>query len=343
MQITAVTTMRDEGPFVLEWLAHLRALGVGHVLVYTNDCTDGTDRLLDAVAKDGWVTHIAQDVPKGKSPQWSALKEAWTHPAVTSADWITVLDVDEFPDVAVGGKNLVDLINDVPDADGIVMPWRLFGNAGVVGFADTPVGQQFTRCALPGTMFPIATTFFKSLIRRDGPFSGLGVHRPKQKNADRHGHPVWYDGAGNRLPDFFTKNVKRLSLVGTGMGRSKVELRHYSLKSVEAFMIKRARGLPNRSSKPIDLSYWVNRNFGKMDGGPLAPAHYDWSAPVLTAHAACVLAYRQKIAQLTKDADAFAVFCDLILAGQAKEIAPESANQLYHLFQDTVDNPTQVT
>ena len=27
------------------------------------------------------------------------------------------------------------------------------------------------------------------------------------------------------------------------------------------FLMKQMRGLPNRSSKPIDLAYWVQRNF----------------------------------------------------------------------------------
>ena len=32
-QILAVTCMRDEGPYVAEWIAHLLAVGVDHVLV----------------------------------------------------------------------------------------------------------------------------------------------------------------------------------------------------------------------------------------------------------------------------------------------------------------------
>lgn len=46
-----VSTMKNEGPFILEWIAHHRAIGVDDFLIYTNDCTDGTDRLLDALAR----------------------------------------------------------------------------------------------------------------------------------------------------------------------------------------------------------------------------------------------------------------------------------------------------
>ncbi|MFZ1346925.1 MAG: glycosyltransferase family 2 protein, partial [Tabrizicola sp.] len=38
--------MKDEGPTVVEWVAHHLAVGFTEVMVYTNDCTDGTDDLL---------------------------------------------------------------------------------------------------------------------------------------------------------------------------------------------------------------------------------------------------------------------------------------------------------
>ena len=53
-QILAVTCMRDEGPYAAEWIAHLLAVGVDHVLAYSHDCADGTDRL----AASGAVTHV---------------------------------------------------------------------------------------------------------------------------------------------------------------------------------------------------------------------------------------------------------------------------------------------
>ncbi len=343
MQITVITTMRDEGPFVLEWLTHLRRIGASHVIVFTNDCQDGTDRLLDAVAQLGWVTHIRQDIPAGKSPQWTALKTAWDHPRVKAADWVTVLDVDEFPDIHHGAGRFEDLIAACPGADGIVMPWRLFGNAGVVEFQDVPVTQQFMRCALEGTSYPIATTFFKSLIRRAGPFSGLGVHRPKQKNAVHHNHPVWFDGAGEPMPDFFAQNPKRLSLIGTTIGRSLVELRHYSLKSVEAFLIKQARGLPNRASKPIDLTYWVNRNFNRVTAEPLAVPVANWPKPIVAAHKDCVRWYQGKIAAALRSSEGYALYCDLVMVGDSKELAPSSAMHLYEMFQNTLNTDTDST
>ncbi|MEY8840170.1 glycosyltransferase family 2 protein, partial [Cribrihabitans sp. XS_ASV171] len=55
MRITAVTCVKNEGPFLLEWIAFNRLLGVTDFLFYSNDCTDATDRLLDALAARGIV------------------------------------------------------------------------------------------------------------------------------------------------------------------------------------------------------------------------------------------------------------------------------------------------
>ena len=45
-QVTAVSMMKDEGPYVIEWIAHHLAIGFTDLVVYTNDCSDGTDSML---------------------------------------------------------------------------------------------------------------------------------------------------------------------------------------------------------------------------------------------------------------------------------------------------------
>ncbi len=52
-RVAIVTTMKNEGPFILEWLAYHRAIGVTDFLIYTNDCTDGTDTMLQMLMAKG--------------------------------------------------------------------------------------------------------------------------------------------------------------------------------------------------------------------------------------------------------------------------------------------------
>ncbi|MCB1331900.1 MAG: glycosyltransferase family 2 protein, partial [Maritimibacter sp.] len=40
-----VGCMKDEAPYILEWIAYHRMIGVDNFLIYTNGCSDGTDAL----------------------------------------------------------------------------------------------------------------------------------------------------------------------------------------------------------------------------------------------------------------------------------------------------------
>lgn len=48
--------MRNEGPFIVEWVSWYRMLGF-EVLVVTNDCTDHSVELLQALQAAGWLHH----------------------------------------------------------------------------------------------------------------------------------------------------------------------------------------------------------------------------------------------------------------------------------------------
>ena len=271
MRFLSVSSMRNEGPFLLEWLAHHLGAGFTDFLIYSNDCDDGTAALLDALDAAGIITHVPQIVAEGESPQWQALRAAWRHPLRRACDWAMVSDADEFINIHVGHGQLGELFAALPqDIDAIALPWRLFGNNGHMRFTDQPTTRLFTASAPVDCPYPVAATLFKSLFRLKGPFNQFGVHRPRQKTRAEAAQPIWVDGAGRPLPPAFTGNMQRLSLAGLPSGRALAECNHYSLRSAESFMVKRRRGLPNRSDKAIDLAYWVERNFNTIENRSIA-------------------------------------------------------------------------
>lgn len=192
-QILAITCMRDEGPYAAEWIAHLLAVGVDHVLVYSHDCADGTDRLLDRLAASGRVTHAPFTPESNKSVQWQALRLADKHPLVKPANWAIFLDADEFPVFDAPLSGFPDLITALPEGtDAIALPWRLFGSAGKEEFEEGLTPERFTRAAPADVLLP-AAHFFKSLIRLRA-FQKLGVHRPKNK---KDAAPRWSLGSAS--------------------------------------------------------------------------------------------------------------------------------------------------
>ncbi|MDB4053693.1 glycosyltransferase family 2 protein [Octadecabacter sp.] len=58
MRITAITPMKNEGPFILEWLAYHLMIGINDFVVFTNDCEDGTDAILERLDELGLVRHL---------------------------------------------------------------------------------------------------------------------------------------------------------------------------------------------------------------------------------------------------------------------------------------------
>ena len=79
MRCLAVLTVRNEGAFLLEWLAHHRAVGLDRFVVFSNDCDDGTDDMLDHLEGLGWLRHVRNDGPYDQGGiQFTALKAAET-------------------------------------------------------------------------------------------------------------------------------------------------------------------------------------------------------------------------------------------------------------------------
>ena len=256
-RILAVTCMRNEGPYCLEWIAHHRAAGVTDFLIFTHDCTDGTPALL-ALLDD--VTHVPFTPEGDTSVQWQAMRLADRHDLMKQADWALFFDADEFLTLAPPMRGLPDLIASVPaDTDAIALPWRFFGADGQEALQDMLTPLRF-RHAAPDPFFLPAGSFFKTL-HRPAAFQKLGVHRPKKK---RGVSPLWNLGGVQAAPGGFAENDNRINLFGVMQSQARARLNHYSLRSAGEFMVKRGRGLPNRTTKRLDLHYWAERNFNTV-------------------------------------------------------------------------------
>lgn len=346
LKILSVTSVRNEGPYLLEWIAHHRAAGITDFLIFSNDCDDRTDDILTALSKAGVVTHVPHEREGNKSIQWQALKAAWKHPLRKTADWVLVSDVDEFVNIHTGRHRFSDLIDSVPDdTDAIVMPWRLFGHNGVVGIESPAVTEQFTRAISPETTYPVSAGMFKTLFRAKGPFNQLGVHRPKQKNQDRAGLPKFVDGSGKPLPGVFAQAQHRLSLFGLSNGRDLVEMNHYSVRSAAAFLVKRDRGLPNRSHKPVDLAYWVERNFNTVEDrsiSAMAPATEAAMADLLAIdgmqelHQDSLAWHQNRFADLVVEPDFHRLLTQILTASGSEVLPVGLQRQLVRWYQETL-------
>ncbi len=257
-QVTAVSMMKDEGPFVVEWVAHHLAVGFTDLVVYTNDCSDGTDDMLIRMEELGLVHHRRNDVPAGQRPQPSALNFAEDEPVVQAADWLLVLDADEFLSIRYGDGGIDGLIGAALDkgANGIVITWRIFGSGGIIDWSRAPVTEQYLTAAPP--MWNKGWGV-KTLFTYDANHWKLGIHRPKMR-AKMIETPFpdqvhWLNGSGQPMEDYFKFRGWR-SITRT-VGYDWAQLNHYAVKSVESYALRRLRGNVNNKADKYNAGYWA--------------------------------------------------------------------------------------
>lgn len=323
-----VTTMKNEGPFILEWIAHHRAIGFDDILVYTNDCTDGTDTLLELLQSKGIVQHRDNKFrDMDLKPQHAALQSAEEEAVIQKATWVTCIDVDEFVNIKCGDGTLDALFQAVPDANMISMTWRLFGNGDVHLFKEGLITEQFFRCAPEYARKPHQAWGFKTLFRNIGLFKKLGVHRPKGLNPQLWEKINWVNGSGALLPRDMFRNGWR-STIDT-YGYDLVQLNHYAVRSAESFLVKRDRGRVNHVDRDQGLAYWFRMNNNYEEDRSIERmvptlraelANLMRDPEIAAAHAHCVARHRAKIDAL-KATENYAKFYDELTQARMEKLS----------------------
>jgi hypothetical protein len=333
MRALSILGVKNEGAFLLEWLAHHRACGFTDVLVYSNDCSDGTDLMLDRLQQMGWLSHIRNDGPHDEGPQWSMLKAADKHPLKLAADWILFSDIDEFVNIHAGDRTIPALLKALPEATAIPLTWRMFGNAGEVEISDQPVTETFTQAAPATFAWPWRAQLFKTLFKNDGSYRKLGVHRPRNPDPEKLPQARWFDGSGRALPASMT--MGRIFSDYTCNNYGLVQLNHYALGSMQNYLVKADRGRANREASGFDMSYWVERNFSEVEDRSIlqldsralrAELHAD---PQLSSLHAAALAWRKaRFETLMQDESWRALFGRLLMTPASRTLTAAAAEPL---------------
>jgi len=144
--ITVCAIVKDERPYLIEWVAYYRLLGCDRIVLYNNDSSDGSDRLLNAMAHAGLVEHRPWPSRAGLIPQNSAYEDA-----VRRCDtrWILFVDADEFLRLDEDRDVHQFLARFPADVSAVAMSWRVFGSGGLSRREPAPVIERFTRAAPP--------------------------------------------------------------------------------------------------------------------------------------------------------------------------------------------------
>ncbi|WP_298905578.1 glycosyltransferase family 2 protein [uncultured Aliiroseovarius sp.] len=258
-RFTIMSMMKDEGHSLVEWVAYHKHIGFDNIVVYTNNCSDGTDDMLIRLEELGWVQHFRNDVPEGSKPQPHALMLGTKNPEVLDSEWILTMDADEFVSIKVGRGRVSDLADRIgDDVSAIAITWRFFGSNGVTDWNPGLVTETYTH----GAPDKFRKGWGVKTMFRPYRDMKLGIHRPHIKKARKEPanaklmlDQLWLNGSGKPMPDEFSLSGWRSTK--PTLGYDWVELNHYAVKSYEAYLLRRVRGNVNNKPDKYNAAYFA--------------------------------------------------------------------------------------
>lgn len=245
------SAVKNEAPFIMEWVAYHRVIGFDRIIVCSNDCDDRTDEILSALARHGVVEHLTHEVPVGASPQLQAARCVTEAGLIADGDWVLWLDGDEFLNVRTGDRDVTSLVAALGDRKGILINWRLFGDSGQIPFAGRLISDDFRMCS---KRMNIENCSIKTLFRQGNGVVGFqekGVHRPKIDPAAGLRHSDFLNGKGKPLSESYAKHNRWLAgqdighdakVLAEEVGFGLAQINHYVTRTPEMFWLKQLRG-----------------------------------------------------------------------------------------------------
>ena len=235
LQLGVVVIIRDEAPYLSEWLAYHHALGVEHFFIYDNGSTDELHEVIEAWVNHGLVTLVHWPLPGGQIDAYAHALRFYG----PSVDWLAYFDVDEFV-VPLVDDDIPALLARFPDAADVRIPRIDFGFSG---HRTPPRGltiEAYTEVADVFGRDPSKPPRVKTVVRPQS-ISAVGIHTATVADDARGpaGQPVPSKTVGKACWEY-------------------VQLNHYYTRSFEEFEDKRFRGSATgrivRPAIPFDLA-----------------------------------------------------------------------------------------
>ena len=237
-RLAVAAIFKNEGPYILEWVAFHRVMGADRFFIADNNSSDETTEILGKLAAAGIVTHIPFPTPPDadRPPQLLAYEKILADHA-GDADWIAFIDADEFlvprspRRISLG--SIVSDLDPGPEVGAIVVNWALYGSSGHKEAGPEPVIERFTRRAKREDQ---RNFFYKSIIR-PGHYDGAALKNSHYFSLKEGSRTVHVDGTP------LIDAPERAKCFSAEVIWKPLRVNHYVVKSWEEFYHrKRTRG-----------------------------------------------------------------------------------------------------
>jgi hypothetical protein len=247
------TGQKDEGKYVLEWIAYHKTIGFTDFVFFSNDCTDGSYELLSALQKLGHCQHSIHN-PTNLTPQHNAAKLAYDGGTFEDGDWVMWMDLDEYLFINIGDHKLESLIQAIEGRDMIYIAWKLFGDNHNETWPGRHITDKLVGCQeFDETLEPAG----KSLFKWSDKIERFSAHRPWVKPGVSRDEFDAISSAGTRPTPFFgvKRGIKFNRLLNGGQYWNLAQVNHYAVRTPDMYIEKAKRGAGNPRQSKVRNKY----------------------------------------------------------------------------------------
>jgi hypothetical protein len=248
--------VRGEAPYLLEWIAYHRVLGITAFLLADNGGDDGTSEMLQKLERHKVIARIDWT---GKQYFQLAFLQQVIELGRMLDSGVFLIDVDEFLRPLDGTLNIADLARSWmadPEIGAVAINWAIYGSSGRQNATDGLVIERFTRRAPQGFHL---NKHVKSFVRPDrcaGPSNPHSVLLNAGRYINSAGEDVEWD-----------KTISPNGISTKVVWRN-IRVDHFVVKSREEFERKRARGSAHSPSTEDDRrheGYFRNHDHNEIE------------------------------------------------------------------------------
>lgn len=254
--------VRNEAPYLLEWVAHHRLLGVERFFVVDDRSDDGSAELLATMEQCGLIRLLPFATVEGRKPQipaYQALLKAFRD----EVEWMAFIDIDEYIWPMGNDARISDFLDGLPPKIGaIALNWATFGSSRQLAYDLRPTPERFTWHA---HMHNPVNHNIKTIARTA---CAVDFTCPHNTTID----PPWTHVHTDLRPKVPLgpngRPYKLLHCLSESVSWSHFRLNHYVIRSWEEYLSKKSRRGRAFTHYPLDQEFFTIHDFAEVQTPP---------------------------------------------------------------------------
>jgi hypothetical protein len=242
--LSIVAIIKNEAPYIAEWLEYHLIVGVTKFYLYDNESEDNIKEILEPYIKSKIVEYKYYPGRKKQTVVYNDILKK----ARKETHWLAVIDCDEFI-VPISTQTIPEFLKDFESYAGIEINWVVYGSSGQKNKKIGLVIERFKDHSLFDfdRNKHIKTILNPRLVFQVNVHDAVYVLNKFSVNTHKENTKTWF--------------LDRDAIF------DKIRINHYFSKSYEEFLLKRQRGMATHNSeiRPMQDFYDHDRNEEKND------------------------------------------------------------------------------